>query len=97
MVKKSKLLLALDVHRGRDYGKDRQKKLTKAAEKRKKAKRTAENGDGYDREAVCHLGTLRPELFHCIYLLAFSELPLCFYLSFPTSFWPHSDGLNLLT
>ncbi|KAH8696203.1 eukaryotic rRNA processing protein EBP2-domain-containing protein [Talaromyces proteolyticus] len=35
MAKSSKLLLALDAHKGRDYEKERQKKLAKAAEKRK--------------------------------------------------------------
>lgn len=38
MVKKSKLLLALDAHKGRDYKKERQEKLAKAAEKQKKQK-----------------------------------------------------------
>ncbi|PGH05365.1 hypothetical protein AJ79_06834 [Helicocarpus griseus UAMH5409] len=38
MVKKSKLLLALDAHKGRNYELERQKKLQKAAEKRKQAK-----------------------------------------------------------
>lgn len=36
MVKKSKLLSALDAHKGRDFYKERQKKLQKAAEKKKK-------------------------------------------------------------
>lgn len=38
MVKKSKLLSALDAHKGRDFYKERQKKLQKAAEKKKRAK-----------------------------------------------------------
>ncbi|PGH02280.1 rRNA-processing protein EBP2 [Blastomyces parvus] len=37
MVKKSKLLSALDAHKGRNYELERQKKLQKAAEKRKRA------------------------------------------------------------
>ncbi|KAE8392791.1 eukaryotic rRNA processing protein EBP2-domain-containing protein [Aspergillus alliaceus] len=41
MVKRSKLLQALDEHRGRDYDAEKQKKLVKAAEKRKAAKRAA--------------------------------------------------------
>ncbi|EEP80197.1 hypothetical protein UREG_05039 [Uncinocarpus reesii 1704] len=38
MVKKSKLLNALDAHKGRDFDKERQKKLQKAAEKKKRLK-----------------------------------------------------------
>ncbi|ODH53144.1 hypothetical protein GX48_00680 [Paracoccidioides brasiliensis] len=38
MAKKSKLLLALDAHKGRNYELERQKKLQKAAEKRKRTK-----------------------------------------------------------
>ena len=38
MAKKSKLLLALDAHKGRNYELERQKKLQKAAAKEKKAK-----------------------------------------------------------
>jgi rRNA-processing protein EBP2 len=40
MVKRSKLLQTLDAHRGRDYNAEKQKKLVKAAEKRKAAKKT---------------------------------------------------------
>ena len=40
MVKRSKLLQALDAHKGRDFDAEKQKKLIKAAEK-KKAKKTA--------------------------------------------------------
>jgi rRNA-processing protein EBP2 len=40
MVKRSKLLQALDAHKGRDFEAEKQKKLIKAAEK-KKAKKTA--------------------------------------------------------
>ncbi|KAL1852966.1 rRNA-processing protein EBP2 [Paecilomyces lecythidis] len=46
MVKKSKLLLALDAHKGRDYEAERQKKLVKAAEKKKgKKEKKEENGE----------------------------------------------------
>lgn len=38
MPKRSKLLQALDEHKGRDYDAEKQKKLVKAAEKRKRAK-----------------------------------------------------------
>jgi hypothetical protein len=44
MVKKSKLLLALDAHKGRDYKREYQKKLTKAADKKKKAKSGQNSG-----------------------------------------------------
>ena len=43
MARKSKLLSALDAHRGRDYEAEKQKKLRKQGEKRAKNKRaTAE-------------------------------------------------------
>ena len=38
MVKKSKLLAALDAHKGRDHKLEKQKKLQKEAEKRKQSK-----------------------------------------------------------
>lgn len=40
MVKRSKLLQALDARKGRDYDAEKQKKLVKAAEKRKAGKKT---------------------------------------------------------
>lgn len=49
MVKRSKLLQTLDFHRGRDYDAEKQKKLAKAAEKRKAEKKKAagiEDGEG---------------------------------------------------
>ncbi|KAE8131779.1 eukaryotic rRNA processing protein EBP2-domain-containing protein [Aspergillus pseudotamarii] len=46
MPKRSKLLQALDDHRGRDYEAEKQKKLVKAAEKRKAAKKVAAGEDG---------------------------------------------------
>lgn len=46
MPKRSKLLQALDDHRGRDYEAEKQKKLVKAAEKRKAAKKAAAGEDG---------------------------------------------------
>ena len=45
MVKKSKLLAALDAHKGRNYELERQKALQKKAEKRKKAKVAAQSLD----------------------------------------------------
>lgn len=45
MVKKSKLLLALDAHKGRDYDAEKQKKMMKLAEKKKKAKKAKLSGD----------------------------------------------------
>lgn len=47
MAKKSKLLAALDAHKGRDYKLEKQKKLQKQAERRKKAK-TAEQVSSSD-------------------------------------------------
>ena len=38
MAKKSKLLAALDAHKGRDFKKEHQKKMQKQAERRKKTK-----------------------------------------------------------
>ncbi|KAI1945163.1 rRNA-processing protein EBP2 [Ophidiomyces ophidiicola] len=48
MVKKSKLLNALDAHKGRDYDKERQKKLQKAAEKKKRSRAETEEGQEQD-------------------------------------------------
>ena len=42
MAKRSKLLSALDAHRGRDFEKERQQKLQKTAAKRKRSKAAAE-------------------------------------------------------
>lgn len=41
MVKRSKLIQALDAHKGRDYDAEKQKKMVKAAEKKKSAKKAA--------------------------------------------------------
>ncbi|PKX97514.1 EBP2 family rRNA-processing protein [Aspergillus novofumigatus IBT 16806] len=49
MPKRSKLLQALDAHKGRDYDAEKQKKLVKAAEKRKATKKT-DSGDDENRE-----------------------------------------------
>jgi rRNA-processing protein EBP2 len=49
MVKRSKLLQALDAHKGRDYDAEKQKKLAKAAEKRKSTKKT-NTGDDENKE-----------------------------------------------
>ncbi|KMU89098.1 rRNA processing protein Ebp2 [Coccidioides immitis H538.4] len=54
MVKKSKLLNALDAHKGRDFDKERQKKLQKAAEKKKRlrAERPKEENEVDNEEKV---------------------------------------------
>jgi rRNA-processing protein EBP2 len=49
MPKRSKLLQALDAHKGRDYDTEKQKKLVKAAEKRKATKKT-DTGDDENKE-----------------------------------------------
>ncbi|EAW17572.1 EBP2 family rRNA-processing protein [Aspergillus fischeri NRRL 181] len=49
MPKRSKLLQALDAHKGRDYDAEKQKKLVKAAEKRK-ATKTTNSGDDENKE-----------------------------------------------
>jgi len=49
MVKKSKLLTALDAHKGRDYEAEKRKKQVKSAEKRKRD-RTEATGEGDDVE-----------------------------------------------
>jgi rRNA-processing protein EBP2 len=53
MAKKSKLLSALDAHKGRDFKAERQTKLRKAAEKKRRA-RAAEAGvvEAGDKEEV---------------------------------------------
>lgn len=58
MVKKSILLSALDAHKGRDFDKERQKKLQKAAAKKKRTKAAAEgeeveDNDEVEKELVC--------------------------------------------
>ncbi|KAJ6144468.1 rRNA-processing protein EBP2 [Penicillium chermesinum] len=52
MVKRSKLLQALDAHKGRDYEAEKQKKMVKAAEKRKGLKRSpaTTNSDEHDED-----------------------------------------------
>lgn len=45
MVKKSKLLAALDAHKGKDYKLEKQKILQKKAEKRKKTKQGKQSED----------------------------------------------------
>ncbi len=53
MAKKgSKLLSALDNHKGRNYQLEHQKKLQKQAEKRKRAKREAHAGTDEDLEQI---------------------------------------------
>src|SRR5690349_15048951 len=51
MAKKSKLLLALDAQKGRDYEAEKRKKQLKLADKRKKQRTNNNEGDdGSDRE-----------------------------------------------
>jgi rRNA-processing protein EBP2 len=50
MVKRSKLLQTLDAHRGRDYNAEKQKKMVKAAEKRKALKTETSTEAGKERE-----------------------------------------------
>lgn len=53
MPKRSKLLQALDDHKGRDYDAERQKKQVKTVEKRKKAKKEKkgeEEGDAVEKK-----------------------------------------------
>lgn len=52
MAKRSKLLAALDAHKGIDYTKERQKKLAKAAEKRKSRKQSTEDKDAEADQVV---------------------------------------------
>jgi rRNA-processing protein EBP2 len=49
---RSKLLTALDAQKGRDHRLEHQKKLRKAAEKRKSAKRQRVDKDGSDEEEL---------------------------------------------
>ena len=61
MPKRSKLLQALDDHKGRDYDAEKQKKQVKAAEKRKRAKKGTDDEEEEeegemekdDEEKVC--------------------------------------------
>lgn len=50
MVKKSKLLAALDAHKGKDYKLEKQKILQKKAEKRKKTKQPEQSEDTEEEE-----------------------------------------------
>ena len=60
MARKSKLLGALDAHRGRDFEAEKQKKLRKQGEKRAKSKRAAaepiEEDDLEEDEALSNNG-----------------------------------------
>lgn len=63
MPKRSKLLQTLDFHRGRDYEAEKQKKLAKAAEKRKaEKKKKAALEEGIDEEVLL----LFSFLLHCL-------------------------------
>lgn len=50
MAKKSKLLAALDAHKGKDYKLEKQKILQKKAEKRKKTKQPEQSEDKQEGE-----------------------------------------------
>lgn len=52
MVKKSKLLSALDAHKGRDYDAEKRKKQVKAAEKRKRKRVEDHDPDLADEFAI---------------------------------------------
>ena len=60
MARKSRLLGALDAHRGRDYEAEKQKRQRKQGEKRAKSKRTAaepiEEDDSEEDEALSNDG-----------------------------------------
>jgi rRNA-processing protein EBP2 len=58
MVKKSKLLAALDAHKGRDFDKERQKKLAKAAEKRKSKKQEVAISNGEEENEEVYFSFL---------------------------------------
>lgn len=58
MVKKSKLLLALDAHKGRDYKAEYRKKQMKAAEKRKAAKKAKEEEEKAEVGILLAIGLL---------------------------------------
>ena len=52
MARKSKLLIALDAHKRRDYNLEKQKKLQKQAGKRKKSRAMENKLDGEDDDNV---------------------------------------------
>lgn len=70
MVKKSKLFAALDAHKGRDYEKERQKKLAKAAEKKKKAQK---KGETKEDEEVCFLNCRSCNSIGLLLIYVFAE------------------------
>lgn len=55
---KSKLVAALDAHRGRDYKLEKQKKLQKQAAKRKKSKAPESNSEGKENVKADTNGSL---------------------------------------
>jgi rRNA-processing protein EBP2 len=56
MAKRSKLLSALDAHQGRDFAKEKQKKLAKAAEKKKAGKQSTEDVEIEEEQKVYSFG-----------------------------------------
>lgn len=59
MVKKSKLLLALDAQKGRDYEAEKKKKQVKAAERRKRKRSNEQEHD--DKENQTNAGMVEPD------------------------------------
>lgn len=73
MPKRSKLLQALDDHKGRDYEAEKQKKQVKAAEKRKRAKKGDDDKEEVetkkdDEEKVCAKLLRQKILTHFVFL-----------------------------
>ena len=58
MAKKSKLLTALDAHKGRDYRLDKQKKLQKQAIKKKKSNTELQKQGEYDEPIPAPSGSI---------------------------------------
>ena len=62
MPKKSKLLAALDAHKGKDYKLEKQKKLQKQAGKRKKLKHISEEPPIGDTDTTIDVNGIIPQL-----------------------------------
>ncbi len=60
MAKKSKLLTALDAHKGKDYKLERQKILQKKAERKKKLNTLQKREDAESREDAIDIESSRP-------------------------------------
>ena len=61
MAKNSKLLAALDAHKGRDYEAEKRKKQIKAAEKRKRQKAQATQAEQSDKQETAELESHGPD------------------------------------